>query len=266
MTFITAPQVSAGAQLLGAATGLAGAAGVFGSQEGPDRDFWGRYWRDFTSRERELEFARNLQKDYFNLNESLISRRVEDAKRAGVHPLYALGVSGVSAGAGAGGWSLPQPQTGSYYRDSTTKAGILMDALDRIERYGERRAAAETRKTEAEASMMESAAARAAQPGVVPGVTEVAEPFVPSRPMWEQLMRTHGPVNMPEWDDQMAGRVAGVIRDVARELDPNKKTISPGGARVIVRRHFGRRFRTGGYRPVGTRTRGSGRGIPEYLR
>ena len=139
---ITAAGVSAAAQLLGAGTGLAGAAGLFGSGDGPDRDFWGRYWRDF-----------NVQQERWkDVTQRSIQHRVADARAAGIHPLFALGASAPSGA----GWNLPVPQSGSYGKDVTRRTALAMDAFDRI-------AVATARKTEAEADVARSAADRAEQ-------------------------------------------------------------------------------------------------------
>ena len=135
----TPAMIAAGAQLLGAGTGLAGAAGLFGDNKGPDRDFWGRYWRE----------AGIQQSRWTDITRYPITHRVEDAKRAGIHPVFALGATAPSGA----GWSLPVPQSGSYSKDVVGRTRLAMQAMERMSDASVRIAEANAIKAESDAAL-----------------------------------------------------------------------------------------------------------------
>ena len=93
-------------------SGVGAVGGLFGGGGGPDRDFWGRYWRDY-----------NLRKAAFY---QPIQTRVADAEAAGIHPLFALGYSG---NVGGGGVQDFQPDVAADWYD---RVGALGDSLQQM--------------------------------------------------------------------------------------------------------------------------------------
>lgn len=83
-----------------------------------------------------------------------IRRRVEDAKRSGVHPLYALGASsGASPTLASGG----SPPTGSGLSDAVRRI------LDRVDASQDKNAAARRKVDEADAALKNAQAAKISQ-------------------------------------------------------------------------------------------------------
>ena len=177
---ITAAGVSAGAQALSAGVGLAGAMGAFGDNQGPDRDYWGRYWR-------EIDFRQHL----LNRQDDFIRRRVADAKAAGVHPVFALGSQGPSGA----GWNLPTPMSGSYGKDVTRRVALAQEALSDLSQHAMR---AHIQKTEAERDLIRTQADRAGQ-----------EVLVRSYPLGEDWQI--GPASPAEHWEQYYGEIPAAI-------------------------------------------------------
>lgn len=202
MVAITPAGVAAGAQALSAVTGLAGAAGLFGKDDtgGNVRvePFTRQTWRE------SMDFAK--RQHYMGIQD-----RVADAKAAGLHPLFALGAS-------TGGTAIPsagQFASGSARGDVTRRVAMAQQAFNQASQL----AASQIRKTDAETDLINSMAKRAespATPGVVPGVSEVTEPVVPSRPFWKQVMKSEGALSVPEPEERFFGWLAEHARDTAR--------------------------------------------------
>ena len=196
-----------------AASGLAalgGAAGLFGGKE--------------SSNIRLEPFSVKMALRQQGLAEDAFYRgfqhRVADAKAAGLHPLFALGASVPSIPGAAG-------VIGAQNASSTglQRARLAMDAFDQMSRFTEAR----IRKTEAETALTLSEAKRAelallaAPAGMVPGHSpNVTEPIEASRDFSDQLMRTEGPITIPEWDERLAGAVAGGWRDTVRSMQARR--------------------------------------------
>ena len=157
------------ATLLAAGTQLGAASGAFGSGKGPDRDFWGRYWRGL-----EREDAR-----WKDVTRRSIQLRVADAKAAGVHPLYALGASSPSFSGGGG----IMPETGSTKGDVLRRAQVAAEAFERL---GQLKVRSDIRKTDAETALLNSRRKREEQAqGTSPIGTVGFGPHTPAE-TWEQ--------------------------------------------------------------------------------
>lgn len=100
---------------------------------------------------REMEFAESKRQFNQQMNES-VYRRVLDAKRAGVHPLFALGAS-----SGASPTLSPSSPTGGAASDAASR---MAQTMAQVAMNRER---AETRKSEAEAALADATTATISQ-------------------------------------------------------------------------------------------------------
>lgn len=192
------------------------------------------------------------------VTDSAIQRRVRDAKKAGLHPLFALGMAAPSA---AGVPAAGQFASGSAAGDATRRMRHVAE-LGQVLINAETRA--RTRKTEAETAAIKGAEKRAeaeanaAPAGFVPGVDEVTNPIEPSRPFFQQLMKTRGAITIPEWDEHLAGAIAAFGRDAFRNAPMTRALV----------RELNRRFYKWQPRPHRTRkaTRAHRRHTPQFRR
>ena len=204
MVALTAAGVAAGASALSAGTQLAGAAGLFGSNRGPDRDPWGRYWRDFAESVRRHDRAVRI--------------RVDDAKKAGVHPLFALGYQG-------GGYNPPFMGTGESGSLAGRVTSGVAGASRELRGLAEMQMRANIYKTEMEAHLARSQAksaevqANAVQDQHVgyvarnPTLQPVA-PVKPARGIVPDLMSSRGPLVVQEPEEVVAGKMVQGPRDM----------------------------------------------------
>ena len=178
--------------LLGGAGVLGSSLGLFGGGSGKNAPSANRVYAETKNRE-----------------DTAIQRRVADARRAGIHPLFALGAGtsgspAFSVGGGDGGRDLAAAGLGLQH--SLAAADRLLEAKVDTEK-------ATRRNIDAQTDLMESAAPAGSVAGVP---TPVVEPVEPSRDIFEQIAKSHGAISIEDPGDKLFSWAAAKVRDSQR--------------------------------------------------
>lgn len=234
--------IAAGASALSAATQFADSAGLFGSRSGPDRDFWGRYWRDWQLNWRDFgESKRRFDKG--------VQVRVADAQKAGVHPLFALGYQ-------SPGYNPPfmgTGESGSLGGEATRRFGDASRAFSdlslRLVQANIAKTEAEAHKANSEAKTAESVANAvqdqhvgfiSRQPGAEP-VPSIS----PRRALAADLFSSSGAINWNNPEESIGGMILEAVRDSVRHqwFETEKKRLARA-KRIHAR---DKKYKHGGY-------------------
>lgn len=169
--------------------------------------------------ERWNERSYQLARDSFDWQKSYIQNRVADARKAGIHPLYALGTPGASASFTAG-----QSPTGSGLGTGLAEAGrAIAGGLRKKDPLQARLIEAQIQTQESQARLNDAEALAAASRAKRAEQTAITHRLPPSAPIARQALTDY----VPKRGVKRAVEV-GPIKDIA----PRGWATTPWGDRI----------------------------------